>query len=95
MFFSILTYIARGDVITLQNPHGMPTASVPSAVANEKVKKTEQTSNTAPVPAVKALKMKESVPCTPFITSVLSTIKRMLFFQGTYLHIQAAWRVHL
>ncbi|KAH9486632.1 Peptidyl-prolyl cis-trans isomerase-like 2 [Psilocybe cubensis] len=51
----------KGDVITLQNPHGMPTASAPNVVVPEKVKK-EQTPNSDPVPVVKALKAKEPVP---------------------------------
>ncbi|PPQ67056.1 hypothetical protein CVT25_005657 [Psilocybe cyanescens] len=54
----------KGDVITLQNPHGMPTASVPNALAIEKAKKAEQATVANPVaaPAVTALKSKEPVP---------------------------------
>ena len=57
--------LARGDVITLQNPHGLPPASVPNPSAVTKVVKTEQTSKIEPeaTRAVTVVKEKTAVPC--------------------------------
>lgn len=57
--------LARGDVITLQNPHGLPPASVPNPSAVTKVVKTEQTSKTEPeaTRAVTVMKEKAAVRC--------------------------------
>ena len=54
----------RGDVITLQNPHGLPPASVPNPSADKMVK-TEQTTKTEPeaTRAVTVVKTKAAVPC--------------------------------
>lgn len=67
--------LTRGDVITLQNPHGLPPASVPNPSAVNKVVKTEQTSKTEQeaTRAVTAVKEKAAVPCmiilSPFDSS--------------------------
>jgi hypothetical protein len=55
----------RGDVVTLQNPHGLPPASVPNPSAVIKVIKTEQTTKTEPeaTRAVTVVKAKAAVPC--------------------------------
>lgn len=55
----------RGDVITLQNPHGLPPASVPNPSAVAKVAKTDQTTKTEPEAsrAVTVAKAKAAVPC--------------------------------
>ena len=57
--------LIRGDVITLQNPHGLPPASVPNPSAVTKVVKTEQTTKIEPEAsrAVTAVKAKIAVPC--------------------------------
>jgi peptidyl-prolyl cis-trans isomerase-like protein 2 len=66
----ILSHLAhfdrRADVITLQNPHGLPPASVanPSAVV-----KAAESTKPAPPKAVAALKSKEPVPCS-YIASI-------------------------
>ncbi|KAF8973695.1 cyclophilin-like domain-containing protein [Flammula alnicola] len=54
----------KGDVITLQNPHGLPPASMPNAVAISKSTKVDQASaaKPAPSPAVSALKAKAKEP---------------------------------
>ncbi|KAF5313245.1 hypothetical protein D9619_002988 [Psilocybe cf. subviscida] len=51
----------KTDVITLQNPHGMPSASVPAATAASNVVKAEPV-RPAQAQAVAALKSKEPVP---------------------------------
>jgi hypothetical protein len=55
----------RGDVITLQNPHGLPPASIPNPLAVTKVVKIEQTAKTEPeaTRVVTAVKAKAAVPC--------------------------------
>ncbi|KAF8807702.1 cyclophilin-like protein [Phlegmacium glaucopus] len=54
----------KGDVITLQNPHGLPAASIPNPTAITKVVKTEKTTTTGPEAprAVTAVKAKANVP---------------------------------
>ena len=61
----------RGDVITLQNPHGLPPASIPNPTAVTKVMKTEQTTATEPEAprATTAVKAKAAVPCMDLFCS--------------------------
>jgi len=56
------------DVITLQNPHGMPTASLPSA--STVAKTTQAVPKPAPAAGVAAVKAKENAPCTLAATSI-------------------------
>ncbi|KAF8167788.1 cyclophilin-like domain-containing protein [Crassisporium funariophilum] len=58
------TPFKKGDVITLQNPHGLPPASVPDSSAVSKSTKATLAVATkpAPSPAVTALKTKAPVP---------------------------------
>lgn len=64
-FLPFLICWRRSDVITLQNPHGLPPASVANAAALEKAKITAQATAVKPLPSpvVSALKSKEPVPC--------------------------------
>ena len=61
----------------MQNPHGLPPASVPSGSATKKVDKPskEVSSKPALVAGAAALKEKEKLPCTPkpFLSFFLST----------------------
>jgi hypothetical protein len=61
--------LSRGDVITLQNPHGLPPASIPDPAAITKAVKTDQASTTEPEAprAVTVMKAKAAVPCTMII----------------------------
>ncbi|CAA7259947.1 unnamed protein product [Cyclocybe aegerita] len=54
----------KTEVITLQNPHGLPPASIPNAVAEAKTTKAAEPANAKPAPAapIAALKAKEAVP---------------------------------
>jgi len=65
VFLPFLICWRRSDVITLQNPHGLPPASVGNAAALEKAKITAQAAAVKPLPSpvVSALKSKEPVPC--------------------------------
>jgi hypothetical protein len=56
---------SRADVITLQNPHGLPPASIPNPTAVTKVVKSDQTTTTEPEAprVVTAVKAKAAVPC--------------------------------
>ena len=56
----------RGDVITLQNPHGLPPASISNPTDVAKVVKTEQITATEPEAprAITAVKVKATLPCT-------------------------------
>ncbi|KIM47900.1 hypothetical protein M413DRAFT_22481 [Hebeloma cylindrosporum] len=58
------TPFKKSDVITLQNPHGLPPASVANAATLEKAKTAAQATAVKPLPspAVSALKSKEPVP---------------------------------
>lgn len=74
----------REDVITLQNPHGLPSASVSTAKASttpkDKVVAPAKPAAAGPVSATQ----KEAVPC-PF--RLLSPLTLLIFLpQGTYLH---------
>ncbi|KAF8912974.1 cyclophilin-like domain-containing protein [Gymnopilus junonius] len=51
----------KTDVVTLQNPHGLPSASVPNVVATKKAEAVP-TAKPAAQPAVTTLKSKEQVP---------------------------------
>jgi peptidyl-prolyl cis-trans isomerase-like protein 2 len=64
-FWFLLICWHRSDVITLQNPHGLPPASVPNAAALEKTKTAAQAAVAKPLPspAVSSLKSKEPIPC--------------------------------
>ena len=55
----------RGDVITLQNPHGLPPASVPNSLAVSKLVKSEQATKTEPeaTRSVTVVKAKAAIPC--------------------------------
>lgn len=57
----------REDVITLQNPHGFASASVPKAASAEKATKVEKTkavvAKASPAPPAPVAKAKGTVPC--------------------------------
>ena len=55
----------REDVITLQNPHALPSASTPSTQAsqNKAVASKPETKKVAPAGGVAAVKTKEKLPC--------------------------------
>ena len=54
----------REDVITLQNPHGMPPASIPSTSTNTATQQANDKQVTKPKPAaVNTVKEKAAVPC--------------------------------
>lgn len=56
--------ILREDVITLQNPHGMPPASIPSASTKTATQQANEKQVTKPKPgAVNTVKEKAAVPC--------------------------------
>ena len=61
----------REDVITLQNPHGMPPASIPSTSTKATTQQVNDGQVTKPKPAaVNTVKEKAAVPCRPsFILS--------------------------
>lgn len=55
---------SREDVITLQNPHGLPPASVPSTSGAADKKATTTVSRVKPAKTVvAAVKSKEKLPC--------------------------------
>jgi len=57
--------LVRTDVITLQNPHGLPSISVPnpSTATTSTAQPKDGSAKVALSPAVGAVKAKESVPC--------------------------------
>ena len=60
----------REDVITLQNPHGMPPASIPSMSTKTVAQQTNDKQMTKPKPAaVNTVKEKAAVPCRSYILS--------------------------
>lgn len=73
---TIYQLLFREDVITLQNPHGLPSASIPNPTAVAQVVKSEQTVTTEPTVhrAVTAVKAKGAVPCM----IIVSLLRRQL-----------------
>ena len=60
----------REDVITLQNPHGMPPASIPSTSTKTVTQQANDKQVTKPKPAtISTVKDKAAVPCRSYILS--------------------------
>jgi peptidyl-prolyl cis-trans isomerase-like protein 2 len=63
-------FYPREDVITLQNPHGMPPASIPSTSTKTTIQNANDKQMTKPKPAViNTVKEKAAVPCRSYILS--------------------------
>ena len=72
-FFSF----CREDVVTLQNPHGLPSASVPStssATADKRATTSNSTKPTKTVVTTSKVKEKEKLPCPYLFNDILCTL---------------------
>lgn len=86
---SFTSSFRRADVITLQNPHGLPPASVANASTVTKTTKSEPTKPETSR-AVAALKIKEAVPCMLFLFCICFIILTRIL-QGIYHRILVEW----